>query len=818
MLSTKVYNKIIRWAIYILTFLMPLFFLPWTNEVLEFNKQALLIFLTTVAFVSWMVKILITGRIKWSTNPLNLPLMIFLGFYGLATLFSQYRYGSLMGFPSHLSEAWINFLCFFALYLVILNNFRVSQIINLFFVSVSSIFLSAVFAIFHLFGLWDLPWNFARIKSFNLVGTLNSLGILSVFGLVLAVGLLFVLRREKRILKIALSLFILTFLFVIILLNFWSLWVCLLVSMTVLLALGMLSQRSGYFDDERGLVGPFKPQLLILPMIFLIAALFFLVIRPVLPLNLNLPFEISPSYQASLDIAFQTLNHKPVFGSGPETFVFDYSKYRSQQINQTTFWNYRFSDTPSQVLTWLSTIGILGVFSFLVFVGIFIWLILRCLLSKSFKESYWSLILIVFSSWLVLLTAFFIYPINMTLNFYFWLAIALSVVLVVKGSKGLERNIIINTGRTFLSDAKRIKAVSKIGRFSRIGTLRFSLSDSPRWGLIIIFIFVIIFGLFLTLFYFGAQRYTAEVYYQKRAKADSLSQASFWLAKAINLNRFQDLYWRDWSQVLISRAENELKKLQGNEKGNQLMDTVRKNVQVWTTNAVNAAKQATEVSSYNVLNWQNRGDIYRRLMGYISGSDEWAIKAYQRAVELEPKNPFLCTQLGLVYRMNADLARKNKDEEKANDYLSKAEENLNKAINLKADYWPAHYQLALVYDRQGRLKQAIAKLESQKPFASNDAGLAFQLGLFYLRDNQKSKAQKELERAVKIYPDYSNALWYLASIYDEKGQKQRAIELLEKVEKLNPENQLVKQTLENIRAGGSMFNPPKPPADQEPLE
>ena len=33
------FADVTRWTVYTLFFLLPLFFLPWTNEVLEVNKQ-----------------------------------------------------------------------------------------------------------------------------------------------------------------------------------------------------------------------------------------------------------------------------------------------------------------------------------------------------------------------------------------------------------------------------------------------------------------------------------------------------------------------------------------------------------------------------------------------------------------------------------------------------------------------------------------------------------------------------------------------------------------------------------------------------------
>ena len=41
-LFTNIFEKITKYSIYLLVFLLPLLFLPWTFDYLDFNKQALL--------------------------------------------------------------------------------------------------------------------------------------------------------------------------------------------------------------------------------------------------------------------------------------------------------------------------------------------------------------------------------------------------------------------------------------------------------------------------------------------------------------------------------------------------------------------------------------------------------------------------------------------------------------------------------------------------------------------------------------------------------------------------------------------------------
>ncbi len=148
-------------------------------------------------------------------------------------------------------------------------------------------------------------------------------------------------------------------------------------------------------------------------------------------------------------------------------------------------------------------------------------------------------------------------------------------------------------------------------------------------------------------------------------------------------------------------------------------------------------------------------------------------------------------------------------ETKIKENLTKAEEQLSKAIEVKADYAPAHFELALVYSRQGKIKEAISKLEAIKVDLPNDIGVAFQLGLLYAQNKELDKAVTELLRAVELAPNFANARWYLAAIYEEQGKKDLALAQLEEILKTNPENETVKQKIDALK------NPPA--RESEPL-
>ena len=146
--------------------------------------------------------------------------------------------------------------------------------------------------------------------------------------------------------------------------------------------------------------------------------------------------------------------------------------------------------------------------------------------------------------------------------------------------------------------------------------------------------------------------------------------------------------------------------------------------------------------------------------------------------------------------------------------------DFQKALELKQDYAPAHFQSALVSIMKGDIKEAIARLEFLKQLSPYDAGLAFQLGMVYYNDSQHDKAKMELERTVSLNENYSDARYFLGLIYDKQGEKSKAIEQFEKIGKLNPDSEDIKNILNNLRQGKQALEgigSEKPPIDKEPV-
>jgi len=793
---------VIRWSLRALAVLVPLFFLPWTIEVSELNKQMLLLVVAGIAGLAWVGKMLAEKKLEYRRSVVNLIVVLFLGVYTISAIISQSPYMSLVGDFGQEKAGLVTVAAMVLLYFVTINNIKTAQELNRLFLSfVIGGFVAALFALLQGLGAFILPFSFAQSASFNTVGTVAALCIYLSFIITLAGGMLLSGHKqptEAKKKRLAYDIFLIVTavisLALVAVIDYWPVTVSLLVASAVLIGFSFVHAKS-----IKSLSG------VILPISVLVVTLLLLVFR--FPVSLKFPAEIMPSMKATVDIAMKTLRERPFFGSGPGTFIFDYSKYHAAEVNQSVFWNVRFDRGAAKFMTMLATNGLLGALSWLL-VALFLLVSAGRKLFKADEET-WHVLIGIFAAWLLLVVSKFLYSSTIALEFASWMTMALLVV------------------------AHRKEFVSV------------KFENSPRSAMGLSFVFILGVVVALSGLFVEGQRYAAEVYYAQAIRADQagddVNKVIDNLAKAADLNKANDVYVRNLSLALLAKANKEAgaaidstrQDKETDEAFQQRMQTAQqekiRQVAALAANAVNVAKQTTDMNPNNVANWSVLATIYQNLFGVTEGADEWAAKSFEKAIELETTNPSLHTELGKVYLYQADIASQSlqdKDEKvkkdaeiKVNDLLAKAVDSFNKAIELKSDFAPARFNLALALDRQGKLKDAIKRMEEVVGLNPQDVGVGFQLALMYFRDGRKDDARSLLEAVVRLEPNYSNARWYLAAMYEEKGELDKAIEQIKKVDELNPNTEIVKKKLAELNTkkvvpAAPTDQPLPPPVDQ----
>ncbi len=696
-----------------------------------------------------------------------------------------------MGLDNHLSRALINVIYFFIFFLLLVNyreegeEKRNTEIFKILTILLSSSVIVGIIGLLQIFGKFIFPWDFTKINSFNTVGTTTSLGIFLAILLPVVLSLLLSIKqREGKLITIWFRIFLgvlaVLSLIVVLLLNVRVLWIITGVGMIVFIGF-RLTRRDSLSSQDLGWLA--------IPIAILALCLIFLIFRPGVLFDLKLPGELGLTYKGGWSIAKEVIQRNPILGSGPETFVYNYSLYKPESINQTMFWNLRFVNAPAEILTLLPEIGVLGILSFLAIMVMFLLKVVRSLLNEERGSEQLIRIKIgLFSSWIALIVAWFLYPQSLALMFIFWLFLALLTVLSV------QRNDI----KTF--HFKGSTKVALVGSF----------------GAIILMIIVI------GLLYMEGSKFIAEAKYKTALdliNKGELDEGIDRVVRATVANPYEDKFYRNLAQLFITQINQNL-----NNQSLDPQDRTNK-VQVGISNAINYGAMATTLNSKNVANWIVRGFVYRNLIVLVNGSGGWAVKSYEEALKIEPANPFIYLEIGRTYVNGADLLQNQAQEDKQvksqrDDYLNKAVDAYNKAIDLKSNYAPAHFELALVYERQGKTKEAITRMENSLILVPGDSGVAFQLGVLYYKDSQFDRAKLAFARAITLDPNFSNARYFLGLLFDRDGNKESAIEQFEKIAELNPDNESIKQILANLRAGQpalSAGGPPKQP-EQIPIE
>ncbi|MBI4592298.1 tetratricopeptide repeat protein [Candidatus Uhrbacteria bacterium] len=784
--SSNLFAVITKWATYALFFLVPVFFLPWTTNILEHNKQLLFVVLTGIGLLAWLGQMVMGKQFSFKSGWLNLIPGLFFVTVLVASVTSLAGYQSWVGQASQEYASFLSMALLIVLFYLLMNTagdtLMQRNVLTALFMSSA---LSGLVTLLGMFNIVHLPFNFAQSPGFNTVGTMN--GFVSFMTVVMFVGLaMWLVSQQGRdrviplggfgtLLRALIVLVTVVNLVGLISLDFWVFWLMNIIG--VLLLGTFVFIQSQEFPNLRRFA---------LPLVVLFVSVLLLFLPT--PLHLNLPVVVSPSYGTSWSIVKQALSSSTsnlLFGTGPGTYLYDYLAFKPASVNISQFWSLRFDRAKSEFLTMAATLGVVGS---LLWLALMVWVGVKAVGRLVFERDHeeWKMTYVVFAGWAMLLLTHIFYSSNFTMSFLLW------------GFTGLLASQV--TLKVWKSD----------------------FSSSPRLGLGMSFAFAIVAVSVVASLFITGSRYAAEVAFARAVQVDrseegTIDEVIAQLNRAVAFNGLSDVYQRNLSSAYLVKAR-ELIIASGTteertpEQTQAIVDTV--------TASVNAAARATAIEPNYVSNWVVRGSIYRDLMSFAQGAEDLAAQSFQNAVQLEPNNPVHPTNLGRVYVTVADRARSLKSAEDAElaaqattqetTLLAGAEQAFLAAITLKSDYLPAHYYLAGVYERQGKLEQAAARLVALRNNNPADIGLAFQLSQLLIRLQRYDIATQELERIVGLNPNYANALWYLASLYEIAGDQDKAIDAVAKVVENNPENEVARDRLARLKAGETTTLIPEP--------
>lgn len=773
--KSNIFEKISYISLLLSTFILPLFFIPSKFTLFEFNKIIIMVIGVLVALIFWCLARIRDGKLEFPSALFSSSAFLVIIVYLLSSLFSVNKVNSLIGQGFELGTFGLVFVGF-ALMLATSIIFRTKDKI---FYSYIAFFISFILISLFQIGRILLGGDFLSFGifndiSFNTIGKWNDLGI--YFGLI---ALLSIATLELAKLGNAMRTFLyfasLTSLFFITLINFRVVWFVIGI-FAIMFFIYSFSLKKNRENEERRSSGGGK-KLSWLIAFFLLLSVVFIVdsyrSNHIIGDSISGYFktsqlEVRPSFQGTLGVMKDSFKESPALGFGPNRFLISWLKYKPDGVNNTIFWNFDFIYGVGIIPTFITTTGILGMISWILFLGLFLYTGFKFIFLKTSDPFSRYLIISSFIASLYLWIINVSYVSSSTLFFLTFFFTGLFIGSLV------NENFV------------KMKAIPYLG--------------NPRRGLILVPLLVVIMISSATGGYIYFQRYVSNFYFQKSINslnvAGNLDDAEKYVKKSISLSKIDSSY-RLLTDVYIAR----LSALSSQKDTSN--EALSKQFELVLQDAIINSKTAINYDKTNYQNYLSAGRLYEFVIP-IEGAYKAAFDNYNDALILNPNSP-------LINLMLARLEVTNKNNVKAREYITKS-------LQLKNNYTDAVFLLAQIEIAEGNIKNAIKLVEAGSTLTFDNPVVFFQLGILKYSDKERDYkgAAEAFEKALSINSSYSNAIYFLGLSYYNLGKTSEAIKQFEMVQTLNPDNKEVELILKNLREGRAPFTNAAPPIDDKP--
>jgi len=471
--------------------------------------------------------------------------------------------------------------------------------------------------------------------------------------------------------------------------------------------------------------------------------------------------DVRPSWELSIDLANQTIQQNPLFGSGPNKYTNVYLQNKPQSINQTVFWSLDFTSGVSYITSFVVMLGLFGSLAMLwllIVIGIYMY--------KAYRHGVTD-------------------PLQ---RFSIASSVGLTVYTIIAGLLYTPSLPIIVLGLT--SFALFLVALKQEG------ILAVSIQEStPRTAMVAKITMLIISILLLIGTIFFLRRTIGDFYFQKaivvlNTKSD-IATAEIYVKKAIAMVH-REVYYRGLAELSVIKINQLLTSLKDVDQ--KSIDTLKS----YLEEGITSAQKAIQIDPLDYQNYITQGRVYESVVpARVNLAYENAIKSYASAASLNPLNPS-------IYLLAAQL-------EVAMKKLPEAKQFIGRALEVKNNYSDAIFLLSQIQVSENSIKDAIISLLVLAQLNPKEPTTFFQLGLLYYNTNDNVNAGIALSKAVELSPAFSNARYFLGLTYARLGKYPEAVIQFEEIAKFNPENSEVANIIATLKAGRSPFQTVKSP-------
>ncbi len=384
----------------ILLFFTPLILVTNTNELFEFPKMFFIYIFGLFIICFFISDLILNNKFAKFRKP-SLVVSIFFLITLISTIFSSHIYTSFFGYYTRFNDGLLSYIVFFGLYLVAINKLNKEDFLELAKVAILPVLPISIYGLAQYFGGPSIFWSLPAVERvYSTIGQPNWLS--QYLGILLVICVYFALNDSFGNFKLWFSLYAI---------GFFCFWVTYSMSGLVGFAAGVLVLVFNYLvgkkNEEESKEGKEKKDRKVdkVENISFRIALLILVTISILISNLGLykgkfndvlidikktvsvvkkVYALSTDYEVSdpgfirIELWKSTLNliksSPKVFfiGIGPETFPYEFQKYRNTRLNYSSEWDYVFNKPHNYYLEIWSESGIfaLGIYLYLLFLVI----------------------------------------------------------------------------------------------------------------------------------------------------------------------------------------------------------------------------------------------------------------------------------------------------------------------------------------------------------------------------------------------------------------------------------------------------------------
>lgn len=655
---------------------IPFFFWNLTTEFYETPKFLFLVAVTLLLIVIWFLRFAISGKITITRTPLDIAMILLLVVLVISTFFAASKPAAIMGNIPRIHGGLATFTAYILFYFALSSNLKHINTIKqaVYLLLLSGIVLS-ILSLFSYFGQNLLPMAWTSHLSFTPTG--SNFSTTAILSLLLPFPLIAILRgtqsqflinsfsfktldkiAAKTIAAAIATLFLITITLTGSLATFTA-------SLAVYILAILISPQQTIKKNAPFII---TPVLVVLMVVFLSR----------LPLGgsnnilytqaQNFPREIQLPIQTSWKISISAFRDAPFWGTGPGSYLFDFTTYKPIEFNNYKFWSVRFDQPFNEYLGFLATLGSLGLIALLLLTAVFI-----AAAFKAFVSPKGSLGVSLAISGIIFFVLLALHSSTLPL----WvIGILILVCFMAVHRENVEQ---VNVGVTEAGHANNLK---------------FDILP----GILLL----IVLGLVISVLYFTGKSALAD--YHHRTALNAVTQGKALdayneLVNAERLNPYVDLYRTDLAQTNFALA-NAIASAKGpteSSPAGSLTDADKQNIKTLLSQSIDEGKVAVALSPKNPANWEVLGSIYRQISGVAQNALGFSLDSYGRAIQLDPLNPLLRLTVGSIYysAKNYDLAIRF----------------FTDSINLKPDYANGYYNLAVALKEKGDLTTAVAVAE-----------------------------------------------------------------------------------------------------------